>query len=226
MRRLADEPPGTLATGPWVRFTGDVASADTTWRGPDWRDFETATDWLGESWQGRGMIPSFAWLIPRDLAEQAGPWSEDLLVNQDGEYMARVVVRARALAFCDGAWGFYRSGLDGSVSRRRNRAALESLVEAARRCEATLLGHADTPATRAACAGLWQHTLFLVFQDAPDLAHIAEVRVEAHGGSELRPSVIRPLRPVRDLLGWKSAFRLQRVYTRSGLPRLLQQLRG
>ncbi len=76
LRCLAEEPEGTVAIGPWVRFRGAVADADLTWSGPDWRDYEPATDWLLQaSGQGGGM-PTVVWLTPRTLAEAAGPWNK------------------------------------------------------------------------------------------------------------------------------------------------------
>ena len=214
MHRLASEPPDTIATGPWSRFYNDDLSTATQTSAPDWQDYEPATDWLVQSWEGRGTIPTFAWLIPRAVVERAGPWNESLLRNQDGEYVARLLVEARKIAFVGEAWGYYRSGLAGSVSTRTSEAALRSLYEANALCERTLLRHRDTPETRRACAGLWQQFLFAAYPDVPDLVRRAEARVEELGGMYRKPGVIRPIRPVRDLLGWKPALRLQRLYQR------------
>ena len=76
VRRLKEEPPGTVASGPWVRFYG--AHPDRTDRpqgGPDWKNFEPAMDWLLQAWMGGGMMPPFAWMVPRGVVEQAGPWN-------------------------------------------------------------------------------------------------------------------------------------------------------
>ena len=225
MRRLEVEPQDTVASGPWVRFVGDLTAADRTLRGPDWQDYEPATDWLVQSWEGRGTIPSFSWLIPRHIIEEAGPWNESLLRNQDGEYFARVLVHARKIAFVEEAWGYYRSGLAGSISKRMSDAALRSLYDSTLLCERTLLGSRDMPETRRAVAGLYQQFLFTAYPRVPDLVRRAEARVKELGGMYRKPGVSRPLRLVRDLLGWKPALRLQRAYANSGLQRLVQQVR-
>lgn len=214
MRHLATEPPDTIATGPWSRFYNDDLSTATQTSAPDWRDYEPATDWLVQSWEGRGTIPTFAWLIPRAVVERAGPWNGSLLRNQDGEYVARLLVEARKIAFVEEAWGYYRSGLADSVSKRTSEAALRSLYEANALCERALLRHRDTPETRRACAGLWQQFLFAAYPDVPDLVRRAEARVEELGGMYRKPGVSRPFRPVRDYVGWKPALRLQRLYQR------------
>ena len=225
MHRLASEPPDTIATGPWSRFYNDDLSTATQTSAPDWQDYEPATDWLVQSWEGRGTIPTFAWLIPRAVVERAGPWNESLLRNQDGEYVARLLVEARKIAFVEEAWGYYRSGLVGSISRRKSEAVLRSLYEANASCEQTLLSHRDTPETQRACAGLWQQFLFAAYPDVLDLVRRAEMRVEELGGMYRKPGVIRPLRPVRDLIGWKPALRIQRAYVTSGLQELVSAVK-
>jgi glycosyltransferase involved in cell wall biosynthesis len=222
MNRLATEPPGTVATGPWSRFYNDDLSTATQTSAPDWRDYEPASDWLIQSWEGRGTMFPAAWLLPRTVAERAGPWNEGLLLNQDGEYNARVLVEANKIAFAKGAWAYYRSGLEGSISKRRSDEALRSLFEACTLCEQVLLAHRDTPETRHAVSGLWQQFLFTTYPRVPDLVRQAEARIEEFGGMYRKPGVSRPLRPIRDLLGWKPALRLQRAYASSGLQWLVQ----
>ena len=225
MRQLATEPEGTIASGPWSRFYNDDIGTATQTSAPDWRDYEPATDWLVQSWEGHGTMPSFSWLIPRHMVEQAGPWDESLLRNQDGEFFTRVLVQARKIAFVEGAWGYYRSGLAGSISRRTGEEVLRSLYEANASCERALLAHTDTAATRRACAGLWQQFLFAVYPRVPDLVEEAEERVMRYGGMYRKPGVIRPLRPIRDIFGWKPALRLQNAYASSGLQDLLQRVK-
>lgn len=215
LRRLEREPPRTVATGPWSRFYNDDLATAAQTSAPDWRDYEPASDWLIQSWEGRGTFFPAVWLIPHDVAEQAGPWNESILLNQDGEYVARVLVTARKIVFVEEAWSYYRSSGPNSVSRRRNDEALRSLFDAYRSCERTLLAHrGDTPEARRAVAGLWQHYMFMTFPRLPDLVHRAESRVEELGGMYRKPGVSRPLRPIRDLIGWRSALRLQRLYQR------------
>ena len=225
MNRLAQEPEETLASCAWSRFyNGDLSTASQA-SAPDWRDYEPASDWLIQSWEGRGTTPIFSWLIPRSVAERAGPWNESVLLNQDGIYAAQLLVSARKIAFVEEAWGYYRSGLAGSISRRRSEEALRSLYEAYALCEQTLLAHRDTPEARRAVAGLWQQFLFTAYPRVPDLVREAEERVARYGGMYRQPGVIRPLRPVRDILGWKPALRLQRAYVSSGLQELIQRVK-
>ena len=215
LARLRDAPARSVATGPWVRFADAVPLPERVEPGPDWRDYAPATDWLLQSWGGNGTIPSFSWLLPRALVEEAGPWTEGLLRNQDGEYFARILVRATGILFCAGAWGFYRT-TGGSVSSRRSDAALASLFRSYQLCEQALLSTTDTPRARRACAGLWQSFAQDAYPQVPELVARAEARARSLGGWRLdrKPRGGRAFELVRDLAGWKAALRLRRAVQR------------
>jgi glycosyltransferase involved in cell wall biosynthesis len=214
IRRLREEPEGTIASSAWSRFyNDDLSTADFT-PGPDWRDYEPATDWLVQAWSGRGTIPNFAWLTPRAMSDAAGFWDESVRINLDGEYFSRVLVQAKKIAFCPDARGYYRSGLESSNSKPRSVKKLYALYNTTVLCERTLLRHLDTAETRRACAGLWQQFLFTAYPRVPALTRLAESRIAAFGGVFRQPNGGRLFRIVRDTLGWKVALHLQHRYRR------------
>lgn len=211
--RLGHEPDGTVASGPWVRFTGTPPPQEERPDRTDWRDYAPAAEWLVSSWAiENGMFAPFAWLTPRALVDVAGPWNEQLQRNQDGEFFARVLSRAAKIAFCPNAWGFYRSGLVGSVSRRRGRSIMASLFAATELCAAHVGGLGDSPDIRRAQAALWERYLFEAYPVDRALARIAEQRARALGGAGLQPEGGRAFQILRDAIGWKPAVRLQQVW--------------
>ena len=224
VRRLVKEPPGTIATSAWARFFDNDLETAVIRRMHDWRDYEEPLEWLIEDWIGRGTMPPGAWLYPRSVVEAAGPWNEALTLNNDMEYFTRAVLSAEKIAFCPEARFYYRSGHE-SLSRRSDAKALISLFEVIRLSTERLLAREDSSRTRHAAACYWQVFLYLAYPDVPDLVRQAEERVERLGGGSRKASVSRPFRPVRDLLGWKPAVRLQRAYTQSGLEDLVQQVK-
>lgn len=201
----------TIATGPWSRFYGaeppDVVPATQ----PDFRDYDDPLDWLVQSWNGRGTMPPLAWLLPRAVVEAAGPWNEALSLDDDGEYFARALLAADGIAFCSDAVAYYRSGRP-SLSGRRDRAALESQFKVIQLSADRLLDREDSPRTRHAAACRWQGFMYGSYLSAPDLAARAEAEVERLGGGSWELRVSRPIRPIRGLVGWRAAIRLQRAY--------------
>lgn len=215
VKRLAREPSGTVASGPWARFY-DIPPplADRPSR-VDWQDYEPASDWLIDCWAlQNGMFAPFAWLTPRQLVEAAGPWREGLKRNQDGEFFARVLSHARRIAFVEDAWGFYRSGLDSSVSARRGRAVIGSVFEATALCARHIADLGDSPETRRAQAALWERLAFEAYPLDRTISRRAEQRARALGGADLQPDGGKAFRVLRDFVGWKPAVKFQHAWYR------------
>jgi glycosyltransferase involved in cell wall biosynthesis len=211
---LARRPAGTLATCAWGRFTADPAAA----RFVDdavFRDFAPLDFLVLTATTGAMMHPS-AWLVPRAVAEKAGPWDECLSLNDDGEYFARVALASAGLAFCPdpGARSFYRSGLPGSLSRQRGDRARRSQHRSLELITARLLAVEESPRTRQACAGCWRRFVHDFFPAPADLISQAEARVGAFGEEVGAPPMGPKTAALAALLGWRNVWRLKRLLAR------------
>ena len=213
VRRLMDEPQGTIATSEWERFYDDDLGTAEFKPHPDYRDYDEPLEWLVDDWTGKATMPPGAWLYPRSVVETAGPWHEGLTLNNDMEYFTRAVLASTKVVFCAGARWYYRSG-HASLSGRKDRRALESQFEVIRLSTERLLAHEDTVRTRHAAACYWQSFLYMAYPQARDLVAQAEARVAALGGGSVQPGGGRPFRVLCDVLGWKPALRLQKAYYR------------
>lgn len=211
IKRLMSEPSDALATGSWVRFNGDEIQAARFHTHPDFRDYDSAVDWLIQAWNGRGTMPVLAWLIPRRVIDKTGPWIEDLSLGDDTEYFTRVTLNGTKIVFCPEALGYYRSG-NPSLSARRDREALESYFRVCELCTQQLLAFEDSARTREACANLWQFFAHQTYPDAVDLVDSAESKVKALGGTSLKLEGGLLFSSVLYLSGWKTAKRIQRAY--------------
>lgn len=224
VRRLMNEPEGTIATAAWARFYDDDLGTATFKRGKDWQDYEEPLEWLLDDWAGDGTMPPGAWLYPRSVAEGIGPWHEELTLNNDMEYFTRAALAAEKIVFCPDALLYYRSGIE-SLSGRKDDRALRSQFEVIRLSTERLLAVEDSNRTRHAAACYWQTFLFMAYPQVSALIGEAERRVVALGGGSRRVEVSRPFRPVRDLLGWKAAVRLQQAYRQSGIEERVQAVK-
>jgi len=203
-----------IAMAEWARFheRPDDARfvADASWQDLD------PVSWLVASWSaGGGMLFPGMWLVPRPVVDAIGPWNETLTLNNDAEYFTRALLASCEVLFTPGARCYYRSGVTGSLSGRKSRAAWESQFEVAVLCESYLLRREVSERTRRACAIVWQVVAHACYPYAPDIANHALGRARA-----LHPVVIRPdggplFRAVARLMGWKAARRLQRLSGRA-----------
>jgi len=203
-----------VAMSEWGRFYKDDIQTFKPNPQSVWRDMK-GVDWLVEAVRdGQPMMQAGMFLMPRKLAERAGPWNEELTLIDDFEYFCRLFCEAEEILFVPGTTLFYRSGIHGSLSAHKSRRARES------ECESTLLGSSHILGKRRdlmaalACANICQDLIFNIYPEHPDLrARLAE-RVEECGGAKIEPSGGSYFHLLRPWIGWKLARRLQKAVGR------------
>jgi glycosyltransferase involved in cell wall biosynthesis len=205
---LETRPPGTVASCGWGRFADDPAAARFIDEAV-FRDFPPV-DFLVLSARTGAMMHPSSWLVPRAVAERAGPWDESLTLNDDGEYFCRVLLASAGLAFTPGARSYYRSGLPGSLSQRRDERSLRSQFHSIELIEHHLLAAEDAPRTRRACANYYQRFLYDFFPAPCELMCTAAARVAELGGTDLdRPAMGPRTAALARFIGWKNVQRLK-----------------
>ena len=205
---LATRPSGALGTCRWGRFETDAAATRFV-DAEVFRDFSPVEFLLLHTRDGKMMHPA-AWLVPRAVADRAGPWDESLSLNDDGEYFARVALASTGLAYADAAdcASHYRSGLAGSLSRRRSPAANVSLHRSAQLIAAHLLRAEDSPRVHLALADYWLRVCYELHPDAPALSRDAERRSAEFGPSSVPPPLGGRARLLSRIVGWRLARHL------------------
>lgn len=208
LERAAREPAGTVFTARWGRFTTDPTQAHFAEANPLFADLAPG-DYLMRYASNDCMMHPAAWLAPRALIERAGPWDEQLSLNDDGEFFARLAAASERIAYCPAAVSLYRSRIVGSLSAQRSRRHLESAFRALTRIADHMRALDDSPPMRRAVADLAQRFVYDYYPAAPDLIRAAEELSREMGGSSLQPLGGNSFRLLSRFLGWKIARRLQ-----------------
>ena len=218
VERLADVE-DSVASCEWARFYEAPQEAQFLPE-PVWLDLD-AREWLVRAWTGgQPMMQPGLWLIPRRVAERAGPWDEDLTLIDDFEYVTRVLMASREVRFCAGARLYYRSGNPESLASQRSAGAWQSAWQSLDRGTRALLAAAPSARARTACADLFQQLAFDAYTDDDDTSARAERRALELGGSRVRMGGGRLFRLVRNTAGWKTAKRVKRACYRLGYGRV------
>jgi len=165
--------------------------------------------WVALKLAQHAMMHPAAWLVSRTLAARVGPWDESLSLDDDGEYFTRVVLASQGVRCCRDAVSYYRSGLAGSLSRRKSRSAWESAWRSLELSVGRLLVLEDSPHNRLACATAFQRFIYDAFPAVPDLCQRATRRAIELGGSDLPPPMGPRTRAVARVLGWRNVWRLK-----------------
>jgi glycosyltransferase involved in cell wall biosynthesis len=196
-----------LLSAAWGRFLESPERADFR-SNPLCADL-TPVDFLVLALETHNMMHPAAWLTPRRLADAAGPWNEQLSLNDDGEYFARVILAARRVQHCATARSFYRSGLRRSLSRSRSERAWTSQLRSTELTVEQLLARENSARTRRAAADALQRDIFDAYPSCQALRERLQARVAALGGSELRYEAGPRFQLLARLLGWRLAKRLR-----------------
>jgi glycosyltransferase involved in cell wall biosynthesis len=207
MNRLAYTPQ-SVASAEWARFHASPNEAKFV---PEsvWRDLDPL-DWLVESRSdGLGMMQPGIWLIPTSVVKAAGPWREDLSLNDDGEYFTRVLLAANRVLFCASARCYYRSGLAGSLSGRKSPAAWASQVRVLEFCESNVRAREDSERVRRGFALSWQHFAHASYPYDRRTAKYALRRARALHDIAIKPDGGPTFHVISRLLGWRLARMLQ-----------------
>jgi len=205
--RLADAP-RCVASGRWGRFYGRPEDARFEVEIVA-RDLDSL-DWLVESRaDGLEMMFPALWLIPVSIVRAAGPWREDLTLNNDAEYFTRVLLAADRVLYCEGARCRYRSGISGSLSGRKTPAHWASQENVIELCQRRVLARDDGERARRGFSLSWQHLAHACYPYDRSLAERALARAHA-----LHPETVLPrggptFTILSRLIGWRIARRLQ-----------------
>lgn len=208
---LRESPNRSIATCRWIRFRGDPKIAPFRDQ-PVFRDLAPLEFLLLVASETTMMHPA-AFLTPREVADAAGPWNENLPSNpnDDGEYFSRVALQSAGLRFSVTGASYYRvhPARSFSLSRRRDETALRSRLRSIELITGRMLAVEDSPRVRKACADLYQRLIFSIYPRSPELIQLASNRVQDLGGSQLLPSMGFWGQLLARLIGWKGVGHLR-----------------
>ena len=151
-------------------------------------------------------IPA-CWLMSRSIAEKAGLWDDSLLVNQDGEYFARVIASSHRVLFQDDVEVFYRRE-GGGVSKFSPEKA-DSLYRSVESMAKTAFGIEDSNRMRQMISNRWQHFIYTTYPHAPELLSKAQSKLQHLPTPTLsNPNAVSLLSKIFcALFGWKALTR-------------------
>ena len=199
--------PNSIVASPFYPFIGDPVNGAVS-EERDWTCSEvmTGADWLAS---GKMTIPA-CWMASKQLFTEAGPWDTQLKVNQDGEYFARVLAKAKSVYFKPEVKVWYRRGVSGSVSQFTAEKA-ESLFASEDSILKTALALEDSHRMRQMVANRHQHAIYTAYPHSEDLETEAEKKLRKLPQPNIEnPLAISPLsKLICSAFGWKTLVQLR-----------------
>lgn len=203
--------PRVLFSAEWAHFYWRPTQAKFR-PSPLWQDL-APKEWLRLKMSGGYQMQTAAWLISRQLSELAGPWDVRLKRDNDGEYMSRLMLAAKAIKFVPQARVYYRlSGPQQITFMGHANAKMESLWLSMQLHIQYLLSLEDSAATRDACLKYLQLWSANFYPHRMDIVAEARHRAHALGGDLPPPALTWKYRWLQKLFGWTFVRSLQTNY--------------
>ncbi len=202
--------PEHIASCRWARFQTDPGVAE--FADDDLACDFSPVDFLVLHTRDARMMHPASWLVPRAVADRAGPWDERLSLNDDGEYFARVLLASAGIICAPNTRTYYRSGLSGSLSHRRSSHAFESLALSVESVAKHLRDAEDSPRVHRALAEYWQRLEYEIYPNEPKLCRFAAAQARAFGGASRPPKMGPAERLAARFIGWRLTRRLRGTF--------------
>jgi glycosyltransferase involved in cell wall biosynthesis len=181
---------------------------------PLWCDL-SPVEWLLRKMEHEAFMQTSTWLVSRELTDAAGPWNNQLFVDDDGEYFCRVLLASTGTWFIPRAKVYYRRSGSGSqsyigFSDRKKEALFLSLQLHIR----YLRSLQDNARVRAACVKFLQDSLLVFYPERPDIAERARKLAATLGGELTLPRLAWKYSWIQKAFGWSIARRAQAAMPR------------
>jgi glycosyltransferase involved in cell wall biosynthesis len=198
----------TLLSSPWGRFLYRHYRAQFT---PNalWGD-QSPVDWMVHGMGQNLHMQTATWLASRELSEAAGPWDTRMVVDDDGEYFCRVLMKCERVRFVPEAKVYYRASGSSSVSYiGRSNKKMEAQFLSMRLHIEYLRSLEDSERTRAACVTYLQNWLPYFYPEKLDTVKQAQKLAEDLGGKLEVPRLSWKYSWMQPIFGWGATKRAQ-----------------
>lgn len=206
---LLQKNPNSIANCKWGKFIHSIENVKWSNQFIN-KDYEDSTEWLVDSWLGKGMAQTSTWLTPRLLIEKARKWDESLKINQDGEFFCRVLIEADKILFNENCGVYYRFGSSDSVSQKNvfSEEKAESLLNSYISYE-QILNKRDDQKTKKALANNYLNFIYQYYPNHLTLIKKAEDQFKKLGFKKMWPVGGKKFQLICKLLGFKNVLKLR-----------------
>ena len=217
---LQNHPADILAVCPTVHFWDGQTPEQGIYESglPFIVDSDDPLDWLlvllGANENKGGMVHPAAWLVTRQVTKIAGDWNEDLSLDDDGEYFARVVLASKGIRRSELALTYYRkykngANLSAGKSEKHYFSALKSLNSKSQQ----ILARHTSQRAKKALARCYMEIAFLTYPEYSHISKAATKQVKELGGTDHTPVFGTWVgETLKNLFGWKLARKANVYY--------------
>ena len=164
-------------------------------------------EWLIKKMNNNSWMAIESWLVSRKLTEMAGPWDERLSLDDDGEYVGRLVAHCSKVKFIPEAKSYCRRSIPSSISSTVSISEDKLQSQYLSICLQinSLLSLEKSERTKTACLKFLQNHLIYFFPDRKEILEKANDFAKYLGGRLTEPELTWKYNIIKSVFGWKMA---------------------
>lgn len=108
LKLVKDCPENAIATCKWGRFKNNINDSTIFENLKSYDNFQDMLCFLDALAFSKGYFPSNVYLIKTTIIRKVGMWNEQLAINDDGEFMMRIISNTDKIYFATDAMAYYR----------------------------------------------------------------------------------------------------------------------
>lgn len=116
VKLLEEDSLNSLATCKWGRFKNDLNDAEIYHNLKSYNNFNEPLDLINALANSLGFFPLHTYLIRKSIITKSGYWNEYLSLNDDAEFMLRVITISHKICFASNCVAFYRLPQNNNLS--------------------------------------------------------------------------------------------------------------
>lgn len=209
MASLDNEDTQSVVFGPCKMFEHSIEEG-VLYQSSVNQNYDDPQKFLLDLWGSASMVVPHSWLVHRELIEQAGPWDESLLKNQDGAFFSKVVYHAKKVIYEDKGLVFYRTHNQNSVSRKKSYRSEASRLKSYDTYRNLFADRLEESEVRRALAIVYSYFIFDNYPLNRDLVAKAQQQIEEFGYKKPINVNIRLYKLLSPILGIYGAIKLHK----------------
>lgn len=129
IKLLEKDPHNSIATCKWGTFTDNPANSHIHQSLKAYDNFNDPLDFLEAMGVSICYFPPHAYLIRKSIITKAGYWNEYLTLNDDGEFMTRVIINSHNICFAEEGLAYYRLPSGDNLSLFDDKKKVSSAIQ-------------------------------------------------------------------------------------------------
>ncbi|MEO7214170.1 glycosyltransferase family 2 protein [Mucilaginibacter sp.] len=212
--------PNKVAVCSTIHFFDDAARLTST-PSPYEEQFIYSTnnpvDFMVRMWGGydlkASMVQSNAWLIPKTLIDKFGNWNENLTLDDDGEFFARMALNSAGIIKTGGLNYYRKFRTLKNLSAQKHTAAMASAVLSATLKKQHLFAKTDSDEAQKAIFKQFTDLSLRCYIEEPDLYQQVMAELKALPQYQYKPILGgAAINFIANTLGWRTAKKMQLTY--------------